>query len=100
VGYSDIFVGDGALDIPLQWMKAVLYGDMRLLTDAQTRKRGRPYRVGAPVFHKSNIGDFSGSRWPLKNGGSYSTVSVLTENFLPPTMERGRDFPILAEQSL
>ena len=44
---------------------------------------GRPYKTCAQMIRKTNIGDFSGSRWPLKNRGSYCSVSVQSMLFCP-----------------
>ena len=75
-------------------------GGIRSFSDAQTRKRGRPYRVGAPIFHKSNIGDFSGSRRPLKNRGSYCSVSVQTMPIFALNFGTGQRLSFISQQPL
>ncbi len=52
----------------------------------------RPLQVCA-LFHRSNIGDFSGSRWPLKNRGSYCSVCAQTTPTIAPNYGTGQRLP-------
>ena len=54
----------------------------------------------AAFSYKSNIGDFSGSRRPLKNSGSYSTGRVQTTPIFALNFGTRQRHPILAKQSL
>jgi hypothetical protein len=53
------FVGDG-LARPVTINKSRIVWRCAFIADAQCT----PNKMGAPFFHKTNNGDFSGSRWP------------------------------------
>ena len=54
------------------------------------RRGAVPYKICALFFHRTNIGDFSGSRWPLKNSGSYCSVCAQTMPILAPNYGTGQ----------